>query len=90
MIHCDSTGHLTMLLYISEVVDVHNVQCQHMLVALTADSAQEQPHQVVTLSGMMGKFDNDGCVHAMVKLRKLQGKSNKGIMLQKIHVTQFD
>jgi hypothetical protein len=43
MICCDSTGHLTMLLYIPEVADVHDAQCEHMLVVLTADSAHEQP-----------------------------------------------
>jgi hypothetical protein len=38
---------------------VHDVQCEHMLVLLTADSAQKQSYQFVTLSGMVNKSDND-------------------------------
>jgi hypothetical protein len=55
-----------MLLYIPEVADVDedvgSVWYEHVLVALTADSAAEQTYQAVTVPGMVDKTDDGGGV----------------------------
>jgi hypothetical protein len=55
-----------MLLHIPEVadvdVDVGSVWYEHVLVALTADSAVEQTIRAVTVPGMVGKTGDGGDV----------------------------
>jgi hypothetical protein len=51
-----------MLQYIPAVADVRTLQYEHMMVVLTAHSAQEQLYQVVTAPGKVDNADNDGCV----------------------------